>query len=240
MNAGLLACASDATVYNATDAYEYPVKPGTEEWKDFTSHDQMLEACQVPDFILHDMSTAGLMETVLNYPLLMDMMAYNSRQQGFDSVAQRFNGLSALLHREDAGMELLTEYRSMDPAAIKDNWTSVQRGQYSFSIGNIETLLAQDSILAGLSGEQIRSLIEVAMEKCRAKCRGADIYSAYDLESTVWLLGKTLKHTGYPPFVEELQQDHELRNFLESGSFGTNYLDAMVILAEEYLDDTTR
>lgn len=89
------------------DAYDYPIKGGTEEWKRFTSHDEMLKACQIPDAILKDMSTAGLVETVMNYPLYGDIYAYSSFQVGLNAIAAQFNGLAELLIRDDAGIELL-------------------------------------------------------------------------------------------------------------------------------------
>ena len=52
-----------------TDTYDYPVKPGTEEWQAFTSHAEMLEACQIPEAILRDMTTEGLVETALDYQI---------------------------------------------------------------------------------------------------------------------------------------------------------------------------
>lgn len=89
-----------------TDAYNFPVKPGTAQWKAFSSHIDMVEACQIPDSILHNMSTAGLVETVLNYPLSIDMHAYDNLQIGFDAVSAQFNGIPELLRRVDAGTEL--------------------------------------------------------------------------------------------------------------------------------------
>lgn len=50
-------------------AYNYPIKPGTSEWKTLTSHDQMQRVCQIPDATLKSMSTTDLIETCLNYPL---------------------------------------------------------------------------------------------------------------------------------------------------------------------------
>jgi hypothetical protein len=32
--------------------YEYPIKPGTLEWKALTSHYQMQKVCQIPEAIL--------------------------------------------------------------------------------------------------------------------------------------------------------------------------------------------
>ena len=78
----LLACSSKANNSAITDAYEYPVKPGTDAWRAFTTHEEMLKACQIPESTLHAMSTEGLVETVLNYPLFNDVLAYEFSSTG--------------------------------------------------------------------------------------------------------------------------------------------------------------
>jgi hypothetical protein len=44
----------------------------------------------------------SLVETVLDYPLLGNMWAFDSLKAGFDSVLSYFNGLQELVNREDA------------------------------------------------------------------------------------------------------------------------------------------
>jgi len=140
---------------SASDAYDYPIKPGTDGWKAFTTHDEMLEACQIPEDILKNMSTKALVETVLEYPLYGDMRAYDSMQQGFEAVASQFNGLPELLNRKDAGTELLGIYSKMNPQDIEENWGDIQKGAYTFSIANVEILLAQNKILDNLTETQL-------------------------------------------------------------------------------------
>ncbi len=175
-----------------TYPYDYPVKGGTEEWKAFTSLDEMLEACQIPESILKKMSTAGLVETVLNYPLLGNIYAYNSLQQGFEAVTAQFNGLEELLKRKDAGVELLARYRAMNPLAIEEDWDDIQKGAYAVSLSYIEILLSQDNVLADLTGPQIEELLREAIKTYRAKQQLVDVYYT-GLECTVWLMGKTLQ-----------------------------------------------
>ncbi len=66
------------------DNYEYPIVPGTPEWAEFESHVEMIEACQIPEDILTNMCTHGLIVTCLNYPLLSDILVFNIIQLGYD------------------------------------------------------------------------------------------------------------------------------------------------------------
>jgi len=178
---------NSAQAASANDAYDYPIKPGTEEWKAFETHDAMLKACQIPESTLKSMSTKGLVETVLEYPLFGDIMAYDSIQQGFEAVASRFNGLSELLNRKDAGTELLAIYSKMNPQDIEENWGDIQKGAYAVSIANVEILLAQNKILDNLNKIQLENLIVEARLKYTAK-QQSEIYGQLSLDSTLQLI----------------------------------------------------
>jgi hypothetical protein len=219
----------------ASDAYDFPIKPGTDGWKAFTTHDEMLEACQIPEDILKNMSTKGLVETVLEYPLLGDMMAYNSIQHGFEAVASQFNGLPELLSRKDAGTELLAVYNKMNPLDIEENWGDVQKGAYTFSIANVEILLAQNEILHNLSEIQLEDLTAEARLKYTAKQQSA-VYGQTGQEFSIWLMGKALQRVNYLPFQRQIDQDAAMQNFLGSGFCATGIvLNEIVSNAERFL-----
>ena len=99
----MVACVKPADKSAVSDVYDYPVKPGTAAWKTLGGHVEMLKACQIPQSKLNTLSTAVLVETVLNYPLFLDALAYNWPQEGFNAVSGQFNGLQELLKRKDAG-----------------------------------------------------------------------------------------------------------------------------------------
>lgn len=159
-----------------SDAYEYPIKPGMPEWKTFTTFSEKIDACQIPEDILKAMSTKGLVETVLNYPLLFLFRAYTDLQFGFDQVSSSFNGLKELYERKDAGNEVLRKYRAMDPGAVRDEWTDLERGSYGLSFNNIEMLLSQEPILTKLTPAQRQELTVEAAGKYEVMKRNPDVY----------------------------------------------------------------
>ena len=87
--------------YTINEPYEYPIEPGTNEWKELQTHEQKLAVSQIPEDTLQDMTTEALLDTVLNYPLLVDTMAYNSIEKGIEVVSEQFEGLKELLNRND-------------------------------------------------------------------------------------------------------------------------------------------
>jgi len=205
---------------SSPDAYTYPTTPGGQEWSKFTSHDEMVAAVQIPTVTLSSMSTAGLVESVLNYPMFGDVSAYNSPQQGIDRLYSQFTGLRVLFERSDAGIELLKRYQTMDPSTINNNdWTGVQKGSYSISFWNIEMLLAQYQIISQFTDSQKSDLISEMLNKYQAKLNFPDTYSSIHKNSTAWVIGRALQQAEYESFISELASNTELQRFLKYGSF---------------------
>lgn len=88
--------------YTIEKAYDYPVRPGMDEWTSYIEPEQKLKAAYVPEDILKNMTTEALVETVLNYPLLIDMYAFETVELGYQAVSSIFYGLPELASRSDA------------------------------------------------------------------------------------------------------------------------------------------
>jgi hypothetical protein len=140
-----------------TDAYVFPVTPADtpEIWAGFQSHQEMTEVCQIPYYILETISTEGLIQTCLNYPMLANVLFTDSVESGFRGQRARFNGLYELSAREDAAYELLRIFLLIDPGALKTIDNSSDSLQYRYFC----FILAQDEIITQLAPEQKRLLI---------------------------------------------------------------------------------
>ena len=113
-NAGFVAQADTVSVSRTISSpYEYPVLPGTEEWVQLDGNVEMIESCQIPEDIMQNMTTEALVETVLNYPRLMNLFAFNSMSQGFQAMLEDCNGLAELVTRSDAPDLLMDAYENM-------------------------------------------------------------------------------------------------------------------------------
>lgn len=219
-----------------TDAYEFPIKGGTKEWAELEMHSEMLEACQVPESILREMSTEGLIETCLNYPLYWEVVAYNSPQQGFDVVASRFSGLQELLRREDAGSKLLARYCKMDPEAIGEDWTLLQKGKYAVGFTYIEMLLAQDDIISRLTPAERRDLLAECLQKSHSKQVYAEGYGYTGQANIAWIMGRILQKEDAEGFNQKIRGNENLQIFLEGGSFmDEEILNDIFLQAQRYL-----
>lgn len=97
------------SVYTVDEPYVYPILPGTDEWLALDGLPEKIEACRVDVGLMESMTTPALLETVLTYPLLLNVRAYDTPEAGFASVSGYFEGLELLRAREDAA-ECLLEF----------------------------------------------------------------------------------------------------------------------------------
>ncbi|MBQ6808969.1 MAG: hypothetical protein IJP07_07445 [Firmicutes bacterium] len=99
--------------YSINEPYEYPIRPGMPEWAELDGLPQMGTACRIPVDILLNMSTEALVETVMDYPLLWNILAYDSPAAGVESVESYFNGLPALYGRADGLSAFRENYEAL-------------------------------------------------------------------------------------------------------------------------------
>jgi hypothetical protein len=181
----LVTCALSAQdVTGRKITWDYPVKPGTKEWKSLKSAEEQFEAYNIPAGIIKNISTEELIKTCLSYPEWGLIHAYNDRPTGLSVIVSLFNGFQELFNRDDAARELIKVYVKLDPLAVKPDWTQLQQGQYAFQFTRIELLLMQKAIIGKLDNKGILELKEIAISKYRNKKRLPEIYSLWDLSPT--------------------------------------------------------
>lgn len=153
---------------NDNEPYSFPITPGSSEWESFTTKQEMLDVCQVPEDKLSNMTTEALLETVINYPLINDYMAFNSYEDACNVMSSDFNGFRELLSREDLTSVLLTKYSSVH-IILSDEINSTNPSDF-FMPATIEYLLVCDEIKNGeITGEEAVTLEEVHNEKAVAR-----------------------------------------------------------------------
>jgi hypothetical protein len=176
--------------------WDYPIKPGTNEWKNLKSYEEQLNSYNIPSEIIKKISTEELVKTCLAYPEWRMINAYSDRQAGLANVIGLFNGFHELLVRHDAAKELIKVYVKMDPLVIDRNWTSLQKGTYSFQFTCIEMLLSHGVIVRQLDETNIRVLLNEAISKYKSKKQMEDMCSLWYLSPTAGLCLSILEKDG--------------------------------------------
>lgn len=192
--------------------YEYPVRPGTEAWQALRSHDEMVRATQVEPTVLASLSDSALLGAVLDYPLLGDILAHDSPQQGFDALRNQFAALDELLARPGTPEVVLGHYRRLDASAISPLLRLEEQGRRAREVAFVELLLAQPELLDRMDATAVDELLAETLIKRQQKLDRFDVYGHAELESTAFVAGRALRRAEPGEVIEKR---HEL--FLESG-----------------------
>ena len=158
---GIIAANAETRWYKQkeeTDAYAFPEYDG-EEAVDWMS---TVDFYQIPEDVLKVMSTDGLIEACLDYPLYSAGMIFSNESvyAGFLRTRSEFNGLQELFKRKDAPDKLVRLYREVSPdKAYRSDDSASLRMRY------LQYIIAQDEVLNGLSTEGRKQLLDECMNK---------------------------------------------------------------------------
>jgi hypothetical protein len=192
------------------DSYNYPVYPGMPEWEQLGTTEEMIAACQVPGNILNEMSTQAVIQAIWEYPFMLEVLHRDQYQVDFDGVFSGNNAYKALAKRDDAGVALLERLNAINPLMPK------AEGEPKF----LEILISQDIFLSQLNTTQKKAVIEITLENDKLR-QSSDEFKDNHFKATAWLLtGKLLKNAIYEPFIEAMNNNEQLKSFIDD----TNYV----------------
>lgn len=184
-----------ATAQKLTDnKYVFPVTPGSAAWRAFTTHKQMEEATQIPQNKLTGLTTKALLETCLDYPLLIDMMAFNTPQKGVETVIHKFNGLQELIKRNDVATHLANVYQQLITTDINKLSTLSDKGKLSFQLSFIEILFGQKPVLGKVDKSTISNLKTHITRALAYKTSHSDVFSPVTNSYTLFFAGNLYYH----------------------------------------------
>lgn len=201
---------------DSVDVYEFPIRPGMDEWKELRTNAEMLEACQIPENILSRMTTEGLVKTCLNYPKTIDFLAYSDFPTGLNRVISGFNGLIELTRRPRAASILLEEYKALDPDSMLSKTLLIGRERYSFRFGMmfIELLLGHEEMLSKLNEEEKKVLLKECLIKYEKKQQNFS-FGLVHFKTIGMLIGRILLSESYSEFVDKYNENSMYMLFLE-------------------------
>lgn len=166
--------------------YKYPAPRGSDAFNQLPTYKEKREASQVPDAIVQQLSTSALLETVLNYPLLTDVLLYNDLQKGVNQLRSNFRALPALLLRTDLATVCVARYKRMRADSVNVLQSLVDKGAYSFQLNFIEMLMAQPELSSKLTPAGQRSLLQLLILRFDEKEKLPDIYGTFSRSVNAW------------------------------------------------------
>ncbi|HYQ56319.1 MAG TPA: T9SS type A sorting domain-containing protein [Draconibacterium sp.] len=205
MKSNLLICfcfiATIAFSQQITEPYDYPVKPGDQQWAELNGLQEKTDVLQIPSDVLSKMSTEALVVTCLNYPLFSDIFAIENQLTGFEIVKKNFNGLTELAKRKDAGKCLMNIYESADISGFNLQNPGIDSKYSLIRVIWMDYILAQDELIATLSQKDRNELFLMAKERFNF-LQQENQNSSYKKFSTVLLMVRVLQALDNPEYAE--------------------------------------
>lgn len=166
--------------------YNYPITANDEEWKELQTLEEKLDVTQIPEDLLEKMSTDDLLKTVMNYPLLGNLIAYSDIHTGIEKVSSQFNGLEELFKRSDVGEVIMDYYINIPITRSTEN---------IMDLICLEIMLSAPVVVDTISA----SMIEMSIaEKYEKKSMISDIYYS-DIDTFDNSLTRNINATIYTP-----------------------------------------
>ncbi|MDR3226686.1 MAG: hypothetical protein LBT56_03335 [Prevotellaceae bacterium] len=169
-----------------TIIWDYPVKPGSEQWATFTTGQQMFEACQIPQNILNVISTKQLADICLNYPLFFEYIAFNNEREGIRLMIKNFNGLNELSKRENGVQELIKTYKDFPILSQIQDVSSIDYDT-PYKLPFLELLLSDDLFLHKLSNNELVEFKKDVLNRYENKLKNMNVYSVHNIKKTILL-----------------------------------------------------
>jgi hypothetical protein len=202
---------------DAGDAYAFDSITNSAVWSTLQTLEEMQAACQLPRDVLNSMSTEGLIQTCMNYPLYAISGAYNNQLDGIRVILEGFNGFEELQTRTDAAESLIAYYASMDIGRIaKDALNQVSDGKWNIShVGYIELIMTAQWILTLYKEPYVSQLESVAYDQYEAKLKQLDVSSWINYSLLLCAQIQLCTHSDLTA-----EEQSVLETFLASGGIG--------------------
>lgn len=170
-------------------SWNFPVQPGSEQWKAFQSHKEMVDACQIPQNLIPSLSTEELVVLCLKHPLLLDITAFNFFADGYAAYETNFNGVSELYQRKDAPTVLFSWYRQLrfEQASLHSTIS------FNFHISVSEYMLSASSVIAKYTPAQRKEIAAELWSRLNYKKSQPGNFTDLSLNSSYRALFRIIK-----------------------------------------------
>lgn len=174
--------------------WDYPVKPGTDEWKALNSNKEKVDVCQLPENILIQTSTKDLFEICFKYPLLKDFFAFNDVYIGIKKLFNDFNGIRELYNRPDILDVLLQKNEEIleNRYLLEGNYPLIAKGDYIISISIMEILLSIPEFQEKLSPNDQKNILKSLMKNYELKRSEPQYFKGIGFETNILSRAKTI------------------------------------------------
>ena len=193
-------------------AWDYPVKPGSQEWAALRSGKEKVDICQIPSGLLNTLNTKDLAIICMNYPLSFTYAFFDDERYGVHLIVEQFNGFTELSKRKDGVWELIKIYQEFPVFAERPPRSSTDYDA-PYKLPFLELLLADNTFLKQIDDQMAIELGEIIVDKYSAKVKNMHIYSLWNIKKTFLLGAVLMNHRNM--FPESSVQQFVINRFID-------------------------
>lgn len=215
--------------------WDYPVKPGMEEWYLLETEDDRIAILQVPEDILSTLSPGDAVRLCITFPSFFIFTAFNTPQEGFNIMLSRYNILKHFLSRDDVGSSLIAAYKDAGLSGFKTLQYSNEF--WSFKLFFLELLLSQKEFLQSLNPEEKLELIKEARYKFLYKISNDNFSSLPGLLFSLKIMSGILDVDEYEELITSLNRE-SITRFMNTGWWFDDIppIDEIFKITENYIN----
>jgi len=192
----LLCFATCSIVYAQTETkitWDYPVKPGSEEWR-WASYDEKVRKSQPPKDLMDNWDTEFLFEYCINYPLNGVIWFFNNPNDGFQRAYEQSSVWQEFILRKDA-VEVLVKYFETRPYKELFEMKEIKkRNKELFTLFFLEKLVSETDFVLTLDSPSKRNLANTILQTHQSKKDFPDDFFGFPYNSSLCSLLKILEN----------------------------------------------
>ena len=216
------------------EKFDFPMKPGMEEWNRLETEQERISVLQVPEAILATLSPDDAVRLCITLPAFFIFYAFNTPQDGFAVLLSRYNILRHLMQRKDIGSCLIETYKDADLSGFRT--LPYSNEFWTVKLYYLELLLSQKEILQSLTPDEKLELIKEARTKLIAKITNEAFAFLNDLLFSVRIMANILDVEEYPELFSS-SNNEAIKRFIETGAaFDGVPIDEIFRISDNYIN----
>jgi len=214
------------------DSFPYPIRPGSEAWKNLENMAEKYEAVSVPADILEVMCTHGLVYTCVYCPIFMNLLVCNSPRDCFLTLCENINSFDELTKREDAGIELFNYYTLLTDTTL--NNITLQKNYIQIFL--LELFFSQREFLSQFDNDFSNEVLLKAYDNLLIKEKLGIDRSMY--VNNLYLATNILYYyIKYQPLIDFIDNYETLDIFYNPDLWNTEVINSLRFYTEAYVKE---
>ncbi|WP_319482321.1 hypothetical protein [uncultured Draconibacterium sp.] len=210
--------------------WDYPVKPGSEEWR-YSTYVEKVKKNQPPFWLMNELKTPELYGLCIGYPFNMDLFLFNNPNIGIRKILSESSCWQEFINRKDALKVLSSKYNEALINEIMNINDKNERTQKIINIYIIEKIISESDIIKKSDLKDQKLLIKYLINKHDEKKKFPDEYFGYTYSSTLSAMLKVLESQN--KINAKISENNDFYNLEKRGINNSEELEQEILTVAE-------